>query len=176
MAELHAIGIDTLKIGAIGTTGGMGGTLVALPNTVKGSCKFMTAEQGVTSFFADNKPRPIEAIANGGVLETIEGTLYDITPATLVTFLGGTATAAVGPTPGPAAAAFYEAGTTIPQVEKSLEIVTKNGVKVEMVRVLITSSIDWGLGDEGIFNLKFKGTILEPTDGTSKAYKITMKL
>ena len=173
MAETHAIGISTFKIGAIATDGSMGQTLTALPDTVKGSCKFMSTEQGVTPFYADNKMFPVEAIANGGILTTVEGALYDIDPDTLAMFLGGTATAAV---PSPAAAAFYEAGTTIPQVEKSFEIVTKNGVKTEVVRMLFTSMIDWALSDEGLFTLKFKGTVLAPTDGTSKPYKITMPI
>lgn len=178
MAEQYAYGLSTFKSGAIGTGGIMGGTLAALPLTAKDTVKFVAAEGAVKTFEADNKPRPVIAMVSGGSIETIEATFYDVTPASLALLLGGTAVAAVPYSAGPpevqAVPAKYEANTTIPQIEKSFEIVTKNGVKTEVVRGLISGSIDWGMGDSGAAMVKAKITILEPTDGTSKAYTITM--
>lgn len=149
-------------MGDVGAGGAMGTTLDAMPDTVRGSVQFNTTEPNVSTFHVNNKPRPVEAIVNGDTVESLTCQFYDVSADTLNKLLGGEA-----------GTGTYGAHKVIPQIEQSIEITTKNGYKIEVVRALITGWIEWSLNDDGIASVKMKATVLEPTDGTSAAYTIS---
>lgn len=170
MSENHIIGFKSFKMGDVGATGGMGSTLTAAPLSTKGTFKMTTSEPTVQKYYQDGKPRPVEAVVTGNIDEMIEFTFYDLNPASVVDFLGGTATAAVPGTSG----AKYEASSSLENIEQSFEWESNNGVKYQIVRGLISANLDCNLGEEGIWSVKVKITILEPTDGTSKAWNYVL--
>ncbi len=169
MAEKYAVGIKSFEMGPVGDDGDMGADLEAMPDTVRGSVQFNTTEPNVSTFHVNNKPRPVAAIVNGDVVESIVYKFYDVSAETLALIFGGEATEEEAGTSG----ASYASHVEIPQIEQSLRLTTKNDNKVEVVRGLITGWIEWSLNDDGIASVNMKSTILEPTDGTSKAYTIT---
>lgn len=168
MAETHIVGITaaSFKMGDVGATGGMGASLTALPATVKGTFKFNTTAPTVAKYYTDLKPRPVQALATGNIDETVEFSFYDTNSAVIVKFFGGTSTPAVAGTSGDK----FEAPATVSHKEQSFEWKSKNGTTFQIVRGLVTGNLECTLGEDGIWMVKAMVTVLEPTDGTSKAW------
>lgn len=166
MAEKRSFGLKSIKIGAVGADGGMGADLAALGVTSEGTAVFSKDEDEVKEFFSEENDDPIEIITKKGKT-TLQFGIVDVTPSTLVKVLGGTVDVSVPATP------VWKAPATAPSIEKSIEVITKKDVKIEIPRALITASIDWNLGKEALATVKIKATVLTPTKEGEPSVKIS---
>ena len=156
MSEKRTFGLVSIKIGDVAEDGGMGTTLAVLGVTDEGSATFTKGEDTSKDFFCEESDDPIETVTKKGVT-TIEWSILDFTPSTLVKVLGGTVDVTVPAVP------VWQAPATSAVIEKSIEAITKTGVKIQIVRAKISASVDLKLGKETIGIVKIKATALTPT-------------
>jgi hypothetical protein len=163
MPEIRSFGLKSVKIGDVGASGGMGQTLALLGdgNTLEGTASFIKEEDEEVEFYAEERDDAIETIMKKGA-SILEFGIVDFTAATLVKVLGGTDNAGV-----------WEAPDVAPEIEQSIEVITKKDVKIEIVRAKISASIDWPLSKEELGKVTVRAKVLAPTLADTPAYQIS---
>jgi len=165
MAEIISIGLTSLQIGDIAVDGGMGTVLAAVGNTFEGSAVLTQEDGEKTEFFIEESDDPIETITKKGAI-TLEWAIVDYTPATLASVLGGTVT-------GVGAAAVWNAAADIPSIEKSIELISKKGVKYQIPRAKIEAKIDVKFSKKEIALVRIKATVMSPTKAGTASMMIS---
>lgn len=155
MSELLSIGLTHIKIGAIAGDGGMGTALASVGNTYEGTCTLTQEDSEMTEFYAEEVDDPIEVMSKKGKT-ILEWAIVDWTPSTLVTVLGGTVD-------GTGSAAKWSAPSDIPDIEKSIQILTKKDVLIEIPRAKIEGKLDANFSKKEIALVRIKATVLTPT-------------
>ena len=164
MAEIRTFGVKSIKMGDVGAEGGMGTSLAVLGdgNTLEGTASFIKEEDEEVEFFAEEHDDAIETILKKGAA-ILEFGIVDFTPATLVKVLGGEVDGVSGAWNAPAVA---------PEIEQSVEVVTKRDVQIQLVRAKISASIDWPLSKEELGKVTVRAKVLAPTAGETAPYNI----
>ena len=166
MSEKRTIGLTSIKVGSIASDGGMSTSLAILGVTEEGSATFTKEADEVKEFFCEESDDPIEIVSKKGKT-IVEWSIVDFTPATLEKVLGGTVDVSVPLVP------VWKAPDVSAQIEKSIEIVTKKGVKIEIPRALINASVDLSLGKDKLGAIKIKATVLTPTKAATPSVSIS---
>ena len=151
MAEIRLRGITSLKVGDILPSGGMATTLAAFGVTYEGTATLETAEAAITDFFSEENDTPEESVAIPGKT-TVKWSTIDFTPATLDAELGGTV---VG--------TKWEAPSAVETIEKSIEIITRTGVHIDIARAKIDARIVASLSKSALGQVEIIATVLTPT-------------
>lgn len=164
MAEKRTFGIKSIKMGDVDAGGGMGTTLTVLGdgNTLEGTASFTKEEDEENEFFAEEYDDPIETIQKKG-RATLEFCIVDFTPNTLVRVLGGKVNGTSG---------NWEAPDVAPEIEQSVEVITKKDVLIQIVRGKVKGSIDSPLSKDDLGKVRVKVTALTPTLADTPAYEI----
>lgn len=163
MAEIHALGLEFIKIGDVDAGGGMGATLAAVGKTYKDTAELVQADPEVTEFYVEEEDDPVEELSKRGITEVRWGVI-NMTPADMVKVLGGTVS-------GTAPSDTWNAPATTPEIEQSVQIKDKKSGRVlNIPRARISAKIDWKLARTGIAIVSIVAKILVPTDGTSAPY------
>ena len=149
--EIRTLGITSIKLGTILGTGGMATTLTALGATFEGTATLEQAEATETNFFSEESDTPIETISVPGVI-TLKWAIVDFTPATLQTVLGGDIATTKWIVPAAA-----------PTVEKSIEIITRKNLHIEITRAKISARLSMALGKANLGQVMITATVLVPT-------------
>lgn len=160
-----AVGLKTLKMGAIAGDGGMGATLTTVGYTVADTCTLTTEEGQTTDFKVEEQDDPIYSIVSEKGKRTLNWSIYDVDVDVLVLFFGGTKT--VGPPD------VWDAPASEAELEKSIEIVTKNDWKVEIPRAKIVAKFQWNFQKTKLAQIDITATILVPTKANTAPIKIT---
>lgn len=160
MAEIRTIGITTLKVGDILPDGGMATTLAALGVTLEGTATLETAESSVTDFFSEESDVAIETIETPGKT-VLKWNIVDFTPATLDAVLGGSVTGSTWSAP--------DASETI---EKSIEIVTRKNLHIEISRAKIAARLVMNLSKSALGQVEISATVLDPSKTGEAAMRI----
>ena len=168
MAEKRSIGIKTLKMGAIAVDGGMGTSLALIAKTYRDSAELIQEDPEITDIECEEDDDPVESLEKLGV-RTLKFSIMDYDPATLVKVLGGTVTGA-GTTGDPY---VWNAPTTPPNIEQSIEIESKTGVKFEIVRGKVMAKLNARLVKNGVALVDVTAKILTPTKAETAPLKIT---
>lgn len=168
MAEKRSIGLASLKIGDIAVDGGMGTTLAAVGVTYKDSCELMQDDAEVTDIECEENDDPVESIEKLGK-RTLKWSIMDYTPDTLVKVLGGTVTGE-GTELDPK---VWNAPTTSPSLEKSIELISKSGVKFEIPRAKIMAKLNAKVVKNGVALVDVTATILTPTKANTSPIMIS---
>jgi hypothetical protein len=164
MAEVRALGLEYIKVGDVGATGGMGETLAALGVTYKDTAELVQADAEVTEFFSEENDDPEEEISKRGVVE-VRWSIINYSPEEMVKVLGGTVS-------GTAPNDSWEAPATQPDIEKSIQIKDKvSGRILQIPRAKVTAKLNWKLARTGIAMIDIVAKVLTPTDGTTKSIK-----
>lgn len=164
MSELRTIGLTSLKIGAVAVDGGMGTTLALIGNIYKDSCELSQEDASVTDIEAEEVDDPVESIEILGK-RTLKFSIMDYSPDTLIKVLGGTVTA------GPPK--VWNAPTTSPNIEQSIEIITPKGVKINIVRCKVMAKITAKFSKTGVALVDVTCKILTPTKAATAPIMIT---
>jgi len=155
MAERITIGLKSLKIGDIDALGGMGTTLAVLGKTYE-STAILTQEEGEeTEFFVEEVDDPVETLARKGAI-SLEWAILDMTPETLVKVLGGTVE-------GTGESAVWKGPTEIPEIEQSIEIISKKNIKYEIPRARIKARLDVNFSKSEVGLVRVTARVLTPT-------------
>ncbi len=158
MAEKRSIGLASLKIGDIESDGGMGTTLETLGVTYKDSCELTQDDPQVTDIECEESDDPVESIETIGA-RTLKWSIMDYNPQTLVKVLGGTVTGS-----GTELDPFvWNAPSTSPSIEKSIELVSKSGVKFQIPRAKIMAKLNAKIVKNGVALIDITAKILTPT-------------
>jgi hypothetical protein len=91
MAKI-ALGLVSIKMGAIAGDGGMGTSLVDLGYTLKGSATMTTEDPQQTDFFIEEQDDPIDSVITQKGITSVQWSSVDISGAKLYKFFGGTLT------------------------------------------------------------------------------------
>lgn len=151
MAEQRIRGITSLKVGDILTDGSMATTLTAFGVTYEGTAILEQAESTTTDFFSEENDDPEETVQIKGKT-TLKWATIDFTGSTLESELGGTV---VG--------TKWEAPSATETIEKSIEIVTRTGVHIDIPRAKIDARIVANLSKSALGQIEITATVLTPT-------------
>ncbi len=159
-----SIGLESLKMGAIAADGGMGTALTQISATVSDSAALTTEEGSTTDFNIEESDAPFFSIQSSAQKQTLGWSSYDVDLDTMVRFYGGVvATAADGKV-------SWDMPDTLPVLERSIEIVTKDGWKINIPRASITTKMQWNLQKTKLAQLDMTAVLLAPTKaGVAKA-------
>lgn len=162
MSETRTFGLKSLKMGDVGVDGGMGNSLSLLGDgtTLEGTASFTKEEDAEVPFSSEEADDPFEVILKKGV-STLEFTIVDFTPATLVRVLGGTVNGT-----------DWEAPDQAPDIEQSVEVITQRNLKLEIPRAKIKARIEWPLSKEDVGRIVVKAIVLKPTLAGVKSISI----
>lgn len=158
MAEKRSIGLTSLKIGDIAVDGGMGTVLAALGVTYKDSCELTQDDPDITDIECEESDDPVESIETLGA-RTLKWSIMDFSPQTIVKVLGGTVTGS-GTELDPY---VWNAPSISPAIEKSIELVSKSGVKFQIPRAKIMAKLNAKIVKNGVALIDITAKILTPT-------------
>jgi hypothetical protein len=160
-----SIGLTSWKLGAIAVDGDMGTTLTQVGATVQDSAA-ITTETGTTSDFnieeSDSAFYSIESTPGRVVLAL---STYDVDLDTMARFWGGTVVTGPPKT--------WDMPDTLPVIERSLEINTRDGWKLQIPRAAITVRMQWNLKKTALAQLDIEAVVLQPTKAGVKRIKFT---
>jgi hypothetical protein len=164
MAELYAVGITSIKIGAIAGDGGMGTSLTSLGSTFEGTVNFEQDDAAVTEFYSEEADDPIYQSKKAG-LKKFNWAIVDWTPENMVRGFGGTVT-------GSGESAVWHSPSTLPTVEMSVEIITTSLTKYEITRASLVAKISASLGRSSMGQMPIVATVLAPTKVGEAALRV----
>lgn len=161
----RVLGLANIKLGAIEEDGGMGETLVAIGDTVPGTCTFEEEEGTTQDFFSEELSTAIESIISEPGVERVNWSTTNLDADNLVRLFGGTKT--TGPP------VTYEPPASKVDIELSLEITDKKGNKIEFPRVKINAQKAIAFNKTALGQLNVTATVLVPTKENTAPWKIT---
>ncbi len=157
-----AIGLASIKMGEIAGDGGMGTVLTQVGATVADSAQITTDEGTTTDFNIEESDAPFYSIVSTSQKQTLTWSTYDVDLTTMARFYGGVVTTGTPDTWG--------MPDTLPTLERSIEIIMKDGWKVEIARASINTKMQWNLKKTAMAQLDITATILKPNkEGIDKA-------
>ena len=149
------LGLSEIAIGDAELDGAMGTTLAPLGKTYRDTCKITQEDGEETEINSEEDDDPVYVISRPGKIK-IDFSILDPEVDTLVATLGGTKV-------GSGAAAVWQAPDSMPEVEKSIEITPKIGMKLSIPRVKMNCKIDWSNVGTTPLLITVSGTVLVPT-------------
>ena len=157
MAKKNAIGLKALLIGDIAVDGGAGTTLTELVgDTVRGTASLTSTTVESTPILIEESDDPIMNIITGGGIFSFVWSSYNLDPDVLVQFFGGSVT-------GTAPNKIWAAPDLIPNIEKTVQGETANGIVAKAARVQISAEMALNFQKETPGQINFVGTVLKPT-------------
>jgi len=151
------IGLAAINVGAIASDGGMGTTLAPLGVTFRDTCQITQEDGEVTELFSEENDDPEHVITRPGKIK-VNFSVMKPDVDTLAKMLGGSVSSSTWDAPG-----------AMPEVERSVEIVPKQGLKISIPRLKMDCKIDWSNVGTTPLLITVSGTVLVPTkSGVSK--------
>lgn len=132
---LITIGEAAINIGDIAEDGGMGTSLSPLGKTFRDTCSIATDDPELTELYSEENDDPELVIARAGKIN-VNFSIMNPNVDTLVATMGGSKE-------GDGDTAAWKAPNNIPNIEKSCEIIPKQGLKISIPRLKLTCKIDW---------------------------------
>lgn len=139
--------IQEISIGVASTDGAMPTSLVPIADTVEGSVSIDEKELTTKEFKVDQSDNPVKiVVTDAGGIE-ISFAVYDISPSTLKTLKGGTATTETKWEPTTGASVI---------LENSVRIKTTSGVTFDIPKAALSTVFGGGLKKDDMLTLKSK--------------------
>ncbi|HZF64202.1 MAG TPA: hypothetical protein VEZ55_06955 [Chitinophagaceae bacterium] len=161
-----SIGLKSIKMGAIAVDGGMGTVLTQVGATVSDTAALTTEEGTKTDFNIEESDAPFFSIESAPGRKVLAWSSYDVDLDTLSRFWGGTVAAASGGN-----GRSWEMPDTLPVIERSIEIETKDGWKIQIPRLSLTAKLQWNLQKTKLAQIDLEGVILKPEKAGVSATK-----
>ena len=170
MAEqrVYTLGLSKIEIGDIAQDGGMGSTLSQMGYTYKDTCTLTSEDPEKTEHYVEEVDDPVVVLSKAGKT-TIDFSLANPSPETLVALAGGTASASVSG----GEKDIWEAPDSLPTIEKSIKLTPKQGYIIEIPRGNITAKMDGNLNQGDLFMLKVNIVVMKPTKSGEAKWKLT---
>ena len=159
MSDIRLVGLESIKIGAVGASGAMGTTLTTIAYTVPDSAHLIVEVPGMTDLFVEESDLPDIQIL-GTSKKTIEFATRDMSTSVLVEAFGGSATAG----------AWSAAVTAAVIKERCIEAISKtiNGkkLKVQIPRASVKNGGDLRFSKTESGQITFSCDVLIPASST----------
>lgn len=157
MAKIGIIGLKSLKLGDVANDGGMGALLESWGYTFKQSCKMETSDPTITKFRAEEVDGVIASIAEEGDI-TIKWQIVKVNADILKKAFGGEVSGS-GTVADPKK---WDAPSSMPNIEKSIELTPKIGGVIQIPRASITAKINYEASSQGIFLIDVTAEVMVP--------------
>ncbi|GHT15043.1 hypothetical protein AGMMS4956_14160 [Bacteroidia bacterium] len=167
MAEVRSVGLKSIRIGEIANDGDMGTVLEALGVTYKGTASLTTEEGTTTDFFSEENVYPEESVKEPGTTK-LAWNIINLDPEALQKCLGGDVVAADGDNP-----AVWKAPADVVNIEKSIEVLTAFGMKIQIPRANISATMQWNLARTEIAQVAIVATVLKPAKEGVAPYSVS---
>jgi hypothetical protein len=151
MSEIRSIGLTHIKLGDIAGDGGMGTSLSILGVTYQDTAELVRDDPEVTEIFSEENDEPEEVVEVKGAAK-LRWSIMDVTPATAVRILGGEVSGST-----------YESPLAKDPIEKSIEILTKTGLKIQIPRAKIYAKENFQFRKKGGLLIDIEARILTPS-------------
>ena len=162
----HLVMFESVRIGALGTTGIMGTTLSTISNIVPDSAVLVFEEQDVTDFYVEDSDYP-EIQVQATAVRSIEFATYDVDNTEMIMAFGGTSSTTT---------IWHAPYTTTAISEKSIEMISKTyggkKIKIEIARGTLRASAELKFARSAPGQINFKATVMKPTTTASSTYPI----
>jgi hypothetical protein len=155
MSELHSYGLKKIEAGAIASDGDMGATLSDIGIIYKDTCDLQEEDGSTTEHYGEASDDPFLVIDKRGKM-TLKFSLVDVTPDTLVKYLGGSVTTV-------STKDQWNRPKTVPNIELSFKCTTQNDVTFSIPRGKVKAKINWKVAGLEVAKVDFTITALEPT-------------
>jgi len=165
MAEIRSFGLQTLKMGDVGTSGGMGTSLTEIGKIVRDTCDLVMDDPQMNDIMSEQSDDPEEVITVKGTT-TLKFSIMTMDPNVLVRVLGGSVS-------GTAPNTSWNAPDTAPEIEQSIEITTKTGAKIQIPRAKVIGKINYQFRRNDVLKVDVTCRVLQPTDGVTESIIIT---
>lgn len=149
------IGLKQFLMGDVAPDGGMGTVLTELGPTVIDTALLTTEQPTVNDFPVEEKDDPFYTQVTPGK-KTVTLSVYDVTPASLVRVLGGTATTDASGN------AIWECPQEYPQIEQSLRLITKKNGIVDIPRAKVYAVPQFNFRKSALWQVDISADILIP--------------
>ncbi|MGB4774087.1 MAG: hypothetical protein WBP45_02850 [Daejeonella sp.] len=159
MAEIRSIGLESIKLGEIPVDGTMSTVLAVLGLTYQDSADLVEGDAQSQEIFSEELDDPIEILETKGV-KTLKWSIMDFTPDVLAEVLGGTVT-------GVSPDKVWDAPDETVNIERSVEIITKRGVKIEIPRAKISAKLNMPFRKRGILLVDITARVLKPNSAVA---------
>ena len=154
MSEIRSIGLTSIKIGDVGEDGGMGTELAALGVTYQDTAELVRDDPDITEIYSEENDEPEEVLETKGPAR-VRWSILNVKPSDVVKVLGGNVDES-GETD------VYESPLAKDPIEKSIEIVTKTGLKIEIRRSKIYAKENFQFRKKGVLLIDIEARILTP--------------
>jgi hypothetical protein len=163
--ELVSFSVKSIKLGDIPDDGTMSEVLTQVSNTYKDSASFKEADPTITEVYVEELDDPIDAFAVKGV-KTLAYSHPDYSSTTLQAVKGGTIDED----------GAWNEPLSIPTIEKSVQLITKSDVIIEIPRgrVVAVFNGDLKAGTPALLDVKI--TILKPKAPALSSIKVNKYL
>lgn len=155
MPSVTTLGLSKIEVGAVAVDGGMGTTLAALGLTYQDTCKLVEDDASVQEYNCEEYDDPVVIAKRRGKL-TLNFSVMDADPDTLMTIFGGTVT-------GTAPAKTWVAPNVMPASEKSIKVTPRSGMSISLPRCDMRAKINSEFSSKGIFLVEVTAAVLQPT-------------
>jgi hypothetical protein len=159
-----AIGLKSIKMGALGAGGTMGTVLTQVGATVSESASITTAEGTKTDFPIEESAAPFFSIESAPGTKTLNWSTYDVDLDTMARFWGGVVAPAAG-----GVGRKWGMPDVLPVLERSVEIITLDDWTIQIPRMQINARLQWNLSKTKLAQIDIAGTILKPDDPATDA-------
>ena len=164
MSNIRLIGLESIKIGAVGVTGEMGTTLATISPTVPDSAHLVLEAPGTTDLFVEETDLPDISIL-GTSKKTIEFATRDMGSLVLLEAFGGSFNGTLGAWSAPVTAAVIK--------ENCIEAVSKTyntkKLKIEIPRASVKVGGDLRFSKTESGQITFSCDVLIPSSSTQIA-------
>ena len=160
------LGLSAINVGDVASDGGMGTVLSPLGKTYRDSCKITQEDGEEIELNSEESDDPEYVIQRAGKIK-VDFSVMNPEIATLQKMLGGTVT-------GVGAAAVWEAPESMPEVEQSIEITPKIGLKITIPRLKMNCKIDWSNVGTTPLLISVSGTVLVPEKAGEPKIQVTV--
>jgi hypothetical protein len=152
--ELRSFGLKSIKVGSIPDDGSMGTVLAPLGLTYQDSASLKEADPAVTDIFSEEEDFAVESFQDIGQV-LLAFSIMDYTPEVLQILKGGTVVVVGGKSQ-------WQSPAAVVNIEKSVQIITKRDLLIEIPRTQMRAVINASLKKKGISLIDVKAPVLLP--------------
>ena len=162
MAIIAGFGLEKIEFGAIAADGGVSAAFSQWGVTPDDeTAQFTVGKPDIKEFRSIENDDPEFVFESKKGTAKFEGSMFDVSSATLAKALGGTVAAGV-----------YSSPSESFSLEQSVKATTLTGNVITAVRCKVVFWITWNFKKDAIAKLSYEATVLKPTKAATPSWSI----
>lgn len=175
--KIRSIGLKAAYFGEVSAEGGMPVDMKQMAKTLKGTASFTTEADSDQDFFSEEEPTvPEETVTTESGLKQIKLNLMEWTNEVLISLFGGSEKEVDVTIDGKTyTVKKYVAPKSNVTVEKSIRVLSRYNVVIDVPRAKISPRFIWNLTQTDIAQIEVTAKVLAPNganDGPYEIYKL----